>query len=53
MAVAIEDTEGNIQVYEKAVRVAEQGEQYVLYGPENTIQAVIPIADVMKLVTDD
>lgn len=53
MAIAIEDTEGNTQIYDKAVKVVEQGEQYVVHGPDNTIHAVIPKEDVKKLVTDN
>ncbi|WP_431494509.1 hypothetical protein [Pseudomonas brassicacearum] len=53
MAVAIEDIEGNTQIYDTAVKVVEQGEQYVVHGPDNTIQAIIPKEEVKKLVTDN
>ncbi|MDI3391410.1 hypothetical protein QLG10_03080 [Pseudomonas sp. V98_8] len=53
MAVAIEDTEGNTHIYDKAVKVVEQGDQYVVHGPDNTVQAVYPKDEVKKLVSDN
>lgn len=52
MGVAVEDIEGNTHIYDKAVKVVDQGEQYVILGPDNAVQAVYPKEEVKKLVSD-
>ncbi|CAM3173169.1 hypothetical protein PSFL6913_20140 [Pseudomonas fluorescens] len=52
MAVAVEDYEGNIQVYDKAVKVTDQGHQYVLLAADGSILAIIPKDEVKKLHSD-
>ena len=52
MGVAVEDYEENIQVYDKAVKVMDQGHQYVLLAADGSILAIIPKDEVKKLHSD-
>ncbi|WP_447809255.1 hypothetical protein [Pseudomonas putida] len=52
MAVAVEDFEGNIQNYDKAVKVLDQGHQYVLLAADGSVLAVYPKDEVRKMHSD-
>lgn len=53
MAVAVEDYEGNTQIYDNAVKVADEGHQYVIKGADGSVQAVLPKDEVKKLISDN
>ncbi|MCE1007168.1 hypothetical protein [Pseudomonas monteilii] len=52
MAVAVEDYEGNTQIYDKAVRITDNGVQYVLSAADGSILAVVPKDEVKKIHSD-
>ncbi|MGB9088393.1 MAG: hypothetical protein WCC29_02255 [Pseudomonas farsensis] len=52
MAVAVEDYEENTQIYEKAVKITDNGLQYVLSAADGSILAVIPKDEVKKIHSD-
>ncbi len=49
MAVEIEDNDENLKVFHSATAVTSENGQYVIHGPNNTIQAVYPKEEVRKI----